>query len=261
MMGYRKHFIGFFSALLLLFVVTLPYRVYLEPMSGEEGITFRVDRGESARQIARRLKEAGIIRSEKLFLFLVKLTGNEDNLQAGVYRFRPKTNEYRVLLALTGQARGRVDLRLTVYEGMSLWQIAATAALILGADSARFLALTRDPAFILTLAKKFPQLDSPSTLEGYLYPDTYFFQYGTREEEIIETMVERFFQLWTPDLQARADSLGWTLHQVVTLASMIEAEAMVDWEKPYISSVFHNRLRLGIPLASSPTLLYVMPRR
>jgi UPF0755 protein len=95
-----------------------------------------------------------------------------------------------------------------------------------------------------------------TTLEGYLFPDTYEYTTNTTREQQVEAMVKRFRKVYTPEMQKRAKELGMTARQVITLASLIEKEARVDNERELISSVFHRRLKLGAPLACDPTLIY-----
>jgi UPF0755 protein len=116
------------------------------------------------------------------------------------------------------------------------------------------------PEKILGLFKKttlIADIDpAATTLEGYLFPDTYEYTANTTREQQVEAMVKRFRKVYTPEMQKRAKELGMTARQAVTLASLIEKEARVDSERELISSVFHRRLKLGIPLACDPTLIY-----
>jgi UPF0755 protein len=94
------------------------------------------------------------------------------------------------------------------------------------------------------------------TFEGYLFPDTYFFSKGVKPRKIIHTMLHRFQSVFTKEWKNRAEKLGFSIHQVVTLASIIEKETGAPFERPLISSVFHNRLKKGMRLESDPTVIY-----
>jgi UPF0755 protein len=98
-----------------------------------------------------------------------------------------------------------------------------------------------------------------TTLEGYLYPDTYNFPRFTKPEEILRTMVARFHQFFTPEVKAQAAALNMTEHEVVTLASIIEKETGQEDERPLIAAVFQNRLKKKYPLQSDPTVIYDIP--
>jgi UPF0755 protein len=93
-------------------------------------------------------------------------------------------------------------------------------------------------------------------LEGYLFPDTYNYNTRTTPSDLVHAMVNRFEDVFTPEWSMRASQLGLTVHQVVTLASIIEKEAKVPDERPHMASVFFNRLKRGMPLASDPTFIY-----
>jgi UPF0755 protein len=93
-------------------------------------------------------------------------------------------------------------------------------------------------------------------LEGYLFPETYYFARATKPKDVIRTMVDGVKQLWTPELEAQAKRLHLTLHEVLTLASVVEKETGIREERELIAAVFHNRLRRRIPLQSDPTVIY-----
>jgi len=97
------------------------------------------------------------------------------------------------------------------------------------------------------------------TLEGYLYPDTYYFPRWTKAEDVVKAMVNHLRQVYTPEMHAQSEALRMTEVQVLTLASIIEKETGHDAERPLISAVFHNRLRKGLPLQSDPTVIYGIP--
>jgi len=96
------------------------------------------------------------------------------------------------------------------------------------------------------------------TLEGYLFPNTYNLYWGMKEEEIAKLMVDELFMIITPDLRARAKEIGLSLHQALTLASLIEKETGAAQERPLISAVFHRRLKMGMPLQCDPTVVYIL---
>jgi UPF0755 protein len=104
-----------------------------------------------------------------------------------------------------------------------------------------------------------PPLEIPiASLEGYLFPDTYRISYGQTEAEIIRQMVGRFSEVVLPAVEGMVGRWGLGLHEIITLASIVEREVMVDWERPLVASVFLNRLRINMPLQADPTVRYVM---
>jgi UPF0755 protein len=147
--------------------------------------------------------------------------------------------------------RGLVVLHpVTIPEGYSVRQIAEVLRGAGIGDPEELLGLAESPAFISELG-----LDVP-TLEGYLFPDTYGLPRNISTADIVRRMVGRFQETYQSVWANRAAELGLTRHQVVTLASIIEKETGSGIERPIISAVFHNRLRLRMPLQSDPTVIY-----
>jgi UPF0755 protein len=146
---------------------------------------------------------------------------------------------------------GKVYLyHLTVPEGFNLSQIAAAVEKTGLCKSSDFLSKSKDPALLQALGIK------ADSLEGYLFPDTYFFPAGTSCEKILRTMGDHFVARFSDEWQKQAADLGFSVHQIVTLASIIEKETGNPDERPLIASVFHNRIKKGMRLESDPTVIY-----
>ncbi|MGH7369597.1 MAG: endolytic transglycosylase MltG, partial [Candidatus Methylomirabilaceae bacterium] len=202
--------------------------------------------------IATALKEAGVIRSRLGFLAVAFVQGAHRRLLPGEYEFDQKVFLLEVIKRLE-QGRGLVH-QVTIPEGLAAQQIAELLAEQGLADRDRFMSLARDRVLLEA------QGIEGDSFEGYLFPDTYRLVKGHREEAIIQLMLRRFQGVFGPEEQALADKLGMSVRDVVTLASLIEREAKVPQERPVISAVFHNRLRLRMPLQSDPTVLYALSR-
>jgi UPF0755 protein len=199
-------------------------------------------------EVARRLQDAGVVRNASGFKLLAWLRGDARRIKAGPYDFGGPATPGRVLDRLVaGDVRRQ---RLTIPEGFSLREIAARIEAEGIGSAETFLQLARDPEFIASLG-----IASPS-LEGYLYPDTYLFDSGTPEDRIIRAMVRQFENRLAPDLVEGAAKAGLDPHQLVTLASIVQKEAGSRAEMPVIAAVFHNRLRLNMPLQADPTVIY-----
>ncbi len=206
--------------------------------------------GTSFSAVARRLREHRMIKSDWAFVWMGRLRGLDRNIIPGEYEFHGGMTSAAILTKLaTGAVR---RYAVTIPEGFSARQIAGVLHDKQLADRAEFIRLTRDPAFLRTLAL------SVNDLEGYLFPDTYFFARHMEPETMMKAMVSRFKQIVTEAYRARAEALGLSLHQVVTLASVIEKETARPDERVLISGVFHNRLRRKIPLQSDPTVIYAL---
>ncbi len=208
-----------------------------------------IDPGSGTKAIIGRLSEAGVVTHPLALTIYLRITGKGSNLKAGDYKFPSPISP---LQAIEKIRRGDVDLdRVTIPEGFNRFDIAQTLAAKTGkATTEEFLRLMEYQTSIEQIAP------TARNLEGYLFPDTYNYNAKTTPADLIQLMVSRFEEVFTPDWSERATQLGLTVHQVVTLASIIEKEAKVADERPHIASVFFNRLKRGMPLASDPTFIY-----
>ena len=208
----------------------------------------QIARGRAMARIADDLAGAGLIRAPLKFRLLARLKGSDKLLQAGEYLLSPAMTPLEMLDVLV---RGKVQLhRVTIPEGYNLRQISALlddAGLV---QAAVFDAAAHDRQ--LTAQAGIPA----GSFEGYLFPDTYHFARGAAAADMILAMKTRFDRVFGPQWRARAREMDWTVHQVVTLASIIEKETGDASERPLISAVFHNRLRRGMRLETDPTVIY-----
>ncbi|MDZ7270010.1 MAG: endolytic transglycosylase MltG [candidate division KSB1 bacterium] len=215
--------------------------------------TVVIARGMSTTQIASLLMKEDVLSNRVAFLLAVKLLRAEGRLKAGKYQLSP---QYAPVTIVNLLRRGKVTAeRVTIPEGADSWTIASILSRTVQVDSAAFVRLMHDSTLMATLG-----LCAPS-LEGYLYPNTYQFYWGVSPEAAIRAMVAEFRRQVGDTIEAQARAMGWSLHQVVTLASIIEGEAMLEEERPLISAVYHNRLRLRMPLQADPTVQYLVPGR
>ena len=199
--------------------------------------------------IIARLTESGIVRHPYSLRAYLLVTGRSGRLKAGDYLFPSPISELECIETIR---RGDVHHeRVTVREGLNRFQIADLLATRTGKASADdFLRLMTDTTLIARIAPK------ARSLEGYLFPDTYNYATQTAPDDLVRLMVRRFDEIFTPEWTARASELGLTVHEIVTIASMVEAEAKVDEDRPLIASVIMNRLRRGMPLAIDQTFIY-----
>ncbi len=220
------------------------------PTLPSHGAALVVREGEGVAEIARRLEAAGIVRSALAFRLWARWVGRDRAIQPGTYQFDHATDLGQVLDRL---AVGITPIEVTVPEGFTVQEIAALfAARGLGSVEA-FRCLAADPDFLLAAGVPGPQI------EGFLFPDTYRFAPTVGAGEILETMVRRFHERFDADRHRRAAERQWSVAQVVTLASIVEKETGKPAERPLIAAVFTNRLRIGMPLQSDPTVIYGLP--
>jgi UPF0755 protein len=225
----------------------LPYQGYAE---GSTVVV--IEPGDTARTAAGRLERAGVVRNALLFRVLMRVRASDGKILAGEYEFRGRKTPAQVLDVLL---RGEVMRhRLTIPEGMRLDEIArVVGASGLGREDA-FLRAASDPRLVA-------DIDPEATdLEGYLFPDTYRVPRALPETRLVAEMVDRFRSGMTPERERLRAALGLTWRQTLTLASLVEEEARVAEERPRIAAVFHNRLRMRMPLQCDPTVVYALVR-
>jgi UPF0755 protein len=207
--------------------------------------------GSTFQHVAVLLEHERLIKSSTIFVLFGKSQSADRKVHAGEYELNPGMTPAEILSKLLN---GQVLLHsLTIPEGLTLTQIADLVSQQGLTDREEFLRLAKDREFIVSLGIK------AETLEGYLYPNTYKFPRGIKAREVLVAMVQQLEQEVGPDLLTRMQELKMTMHEVLTLASVIEKETGSGGERPEISAVFHNRLKKHIPLQSDPTVIYGLP--
>jgi peptidoglycan lytic transglycosylase G len=220
---------------------------------GTSKTTARVNlpQGASFAAVADSLKAHGVIESPFWFKLLARVRRVERSVHAGMYEFPAGTSPWKVLTML---ARGqKAALRFTVPEGLTILEAASLAAERLGIPEDSFVVAARDSqAATAQLGTRAP------SFEGFLRPETYLVPADISARELVRIMADGFKTEWQPAWDARLDSLKLDKLALVTLASIVEGEARVDEERETISGVYHNRLRIGMPLQADPTVQYAI---
>ena len=231
------------ALMLLWYLVCL----FLSPGNGSVVRDVSFPAGSGIRKLADELKSGGVIRSSWHFVLLTRLRGQAHKLKAGEYRFNDGMTPTHILDKL---AAGDVDYRkFSLPEGYSIYQAAELLEQKGYFKKNVFLEKCRDAALLSRLGLNM------QSVEGYLYPATYNLSRSGNEELLIAQMVAHFEKRYS-ELPKSVTGAGMSRHEIVTLASVIEKEAVSPEEKPLIASVFHNRLRIGMPLQSDPTAVY-----
>ncbi len=203
--------------------------------------------GEPFRSVAARLQAAGVVRHAWVLRGWARWKGLDRLVRSGDYRFAEPLSPRDVLAILRSPTAALH--RVTIPEGSTVSQVVSLFANAGFGGPDQFLCLAHDPDFLLGL-------DMPATgIEGYLFPDTYAFAWSAAPNAILRTLVAGFRER-AGGLEARQRAAGLSEHEMVTLASLIEKETGTAAERPLVSAVFHNRLRLGMPLQSDPTVVY-----
>lgn len=233
--------------------LTLSYILYWPfiPLSDAKEIDVIVPWGARFEQVTDTLKSRDIITDRTLFKITARLLGETQKLRAGKFTLHTHMSNNAALDALVHGPQSYFSI--TLPEGYASNRFAGIFHKELGLDSVLFMHLVTDSTFIKSL-----EWNEPS-LEGYLYPETYHFTYGVTEEQVIRTLVQQFKETVPDSFWAAAEERGMSRREAVTLASIIEGEAMLDKEMPLISSVYHNRLKRGMRLQADPTIQYILP--
>jgi UPF0755 protein len=243
----------------LTFILVSGYIVFYgaNTFEGEIEKVFFIRRGATFSAIVDSLDRQGIIRSKRMFKIVARIYGGTDRIQAGRFRFSSGISNADLFLLMRDGA-GNHLIRVTIPEGSRPRLQARIFARAVGIDSARFEEMVYDPQFTRD------QGIEAESLEGYLLPETYALQWGIDEKELIQIQLREFGKFFTDSLVERAKDLGWSVHQAVTFASIVEGEAVLDAERSTIAGVYHNRLRLRMKLEADPTIQYLIgggPRR
>lgn len=229
--------------------------VMIQPVNrrSDERMLLTVPIGSSLGQIADRLEQSGLIKSKNAFKIYVKIAGAERGLKAGDYHLSAQMTARQLLDRLT---TGELSyFTVTFPEGTTIKELARILAEKGLVDAQVFVEAVQSADF----ANQYSDLTSGvGTPEGFLFPDTYRIAEGTSPEAVATMQIQRFRQIFTPEMHEEAQRLKMSVAEVVTLASIIEKEAMRPEERPIISAVFHNRLRLKRPLESCATVQYAL---
>jgi len=207
-----------------------------------------IPKGTSFIQSVDILENTGLVKNRYMFYLLVLSKNVHRHIRAGEYELSTSMSPLDILNKLvSGDIK---SYHVTIPEDFTVREIAARLASFKLIDEKIFMSLSSDSRFLHSLG-----IQSPS-VEGYLYPDTYFFDRPMGAREIINVMVGRFRKSVTPEMRKRAAELGMTFPEIVILASIIGKESGYGSEKALISAVFHNRLKKGMKLQSDPTAIY-----
>ncbi|MGB3648802.1 MAG: endolytic transglycosylase MltG [Desulfobulbales bacterium] len=252
-------FLGLRLPVLLLIFLAIPflwllwlgvYAISPGPPSAAKQIEVLIPSRTGLSAIKKILAENRVIKDDPRFSMLVRLTGAGTKLRAGEYAFEPGQKPLQVIDLLK---KGKVLFRpVTIPEGTEMEMVAAILAADGWVDLQRFLDLARAPEILESLGI------NAESLEGYLFPDTFYLSREQQDEaEIIQMMVARHFQVFNAIVQDTGNDLA-TLshHEIITLASIVEAETGNSEERPLVASVFLNRLARGMRLQADPTVRY-----
>ena len=214
-------------------------------------VEFDLLKGMHSHEIGSALERQGITSSGTAFYWYGKLTGAWVGIKAADYELDPTMTPNQILKIFKSGIG--IQHSLLIHEGDNIYQVAQSFAASDLPDGKNALKLLKSPEMIQAAGLG---TEGIRTLEGYLYPNTYFYDKRESAANLIKRMTEAFLRLWTPEYDLRAKELGLTRKQVVILASMVEKETGASFERPMIASVFFNRLKKKMRIQSDPTTIY-----
>jgi UPF0755 protein len=237
------------------------YRDYSGGGAGAPRV-FIVEAGDSTNAIASKLRDEGHIKHPAFFTFMTKQNGNDGAYREGVYEISPGMGYDRLMQILKGEITTNALTRVTVPEGFEYRQIVDRLEKEGLIDRQKFLDASKTALYEYDFLKEITK-KRENELEGYLFPDTYFIPKGADEKRIIDMFLKRFGEVFNAELRQRARETGFSIDGAVTLASVIEREAVGDEDRDRVSSVFHNRLKSkDYPyLQSCATVEYLLKER
>jgi UPF0755 protein len=213
-------------------------------------VFFEVPKGRSVRAVAESLHSRNIIHSSLALTLAHKLFYSRQRLKAGEYEFMFPASGKDILFKIF---RGRIYLHpVMIPEGLTADEVVGLVGAEAGVEPGSFRAAFRETALVAEWDPAAPDL------EGYLFPDTYLVPQQVQAGELVAAMVGEFRKVFHEGWRKRAAELGMTVRDAVILASLIEKETALPAERPLVSAVFHNRLRLGMKLDCDPTVIYAL---
>jgi len=238
------------AAIVLVVACAVRFSLVVLVPPGDGKLVREVDfpKGSSLRRLADELEKGGVLRSARLFTLQARLTGSAARVKAGTYQFNNALTPGEILRKLV--AGDVYEKRFAVPEGYSIYQLAEMLESRGLGKKEEFLAACRDPKILAEAGIR------GKSAEGYLYPSTYNLVKVSDVREMVRMMTAQFRKVYGERFPALEQGSGMSRSEIITLASIVEKEAVSPEEKPLIASVFHNRLKVGMPLQSDPTAVY-----
>ncbi len=226
-----------------------------------EAVTVEVPSGASTDKIANILFDNGLIMNKFIFKYHVKNSDADGKLKAGTFDLNTNMALDNIIESLTVSQKSTNTLRFTIPEGYELKQVVEKLADENIIDKDRFLELTSDKSNFEGSYEFLKLLEDGQSLEGFLFPSTYEIYNDSTEEVVIEKMLSQFEKIYMEDIVPNMEQVNLSLNEIITLASMVEREAVVDKERSMMASVLYNRLEINMPLQIDATVQYALGER
>ena len=252
-----QSFVGILAAVVLGILLAFYSLILLWPQGNPyDSVKVTIPKGASLKEVSTTLQDNNIIRNERSFLLAVKTLGYEKDMPAGRFKLVKASTNFDIIDQLVNGIQ--VNKRVTILEGWTIDVIAKELHDKIGIDQDEFKSACTNELLLWKWGI------SEKTVEGYLFPNTYLFSEEEDVQDIIGRMINEYKQRITIEFRDRMKELGMEEKEIITLASIIEGEAIYDKERAIISGVYHNRLKIGMRLQADPTIQYIIndsPRR
>ena len=257
----KKFIVPIIIIFILLYIVAFVFtQIGPYNKNNKDDIVIDIPTGSTLNQVTDILKENNLIKNKIIFKLYVRLSDNSSKLKSGKYLFNQTYSNKQIINDLS---KGKVyndGIRITIPEGSTSIEIVDLLTKNNLGDKKVYKKLINNPK---EFKNRFKFLDDENivSLEGFLYPSTYYFKEDESEKYILNHMLETFESKYNDKLQKRQKELNKSLYEVINLASIVEKEAVLDEDRPIIASVFYNRINIGMPLQSDATIQYIFKER
>ena len=265
-MNINKKRLGIVGAISIIFILSISVFIFTFTQMGpynknnKEGIVVEIPQGSTTNTISDILYKNKLIKNKVVFKLSVKLSNKAQHFKAGKYLFNQTYSNKDII---NDMSLGKVyndGIKVTVPEGSTSREIVSILVKKKLGNEDNYEKLISNPQEFYN-DFKFLKEDDIKSLEGFLYPSTYYIDENASEKEVLSTMLSQFNKVYTDKLRDRQKELKMTTEQVINLASIVEKEAILDVDRPKIASVFYNRLEIGMPLQSDATIQYIFNER
>jgi len=244
----KKNMIAIAGAFLFVFLVYTTAELIIPLPFGNKPMEFEIKRGTIFRQVVDSLAQKGFVRDKWIIFLLGRVTGIDRKIKAGYYSLWGTMSPLEIFNAI--RLGKIIEYEITVVPGDSLMEVGQKFSALSMTEGEEFQRLSTNREFLDSL-----DVDAPS-LEGYLFPETYRFPKGLEVKEALSIMVNRLREKFDDDMIIRTMELDLTERDVLTMASIVEKEAITDKERPIIAGVYYNRLKKHMLLQADPTAIY-----
>ena len=244
----KKNFFVMITSFLIMALLYAAFEILVPARTVAGNTEIEIPKGATFKQAVDILAGENLIRDKKIFLLLGRLTGADRKIRAGFYSIWSNMSPWDIFKIIR---KGRIiEFEVKVFEGDSLFEVADAFSKAGIAHYDDVMRISKDPEFLSSY-----DIEAPS-VEGYIFPDTYMIPKGVKAEDALGSMIDRMREKYSVELLEKTEKTGMTETEVLTIASIIEKEAVVDSERPLISAVYHNRLKKHMPLQADPTCIY-----